>query len=92
MYDAYNNIEDFIKHSIAGWTYASDNEKAIINEAVDNAREYAESSTLMVDLLERYNAEFEGACEFEQYFDELDTYGLEFNQVFSILLIYGLEG
>ena len=92
MYNAYNNIEDFIKHSIAGWTYASDNEKAIINEAVDNAREYAASNPLMIDILARCNAEFDGACEFDDFDDELDTHGLEFNQVFSILLIYGLEG
>ena len=92
MYNAYNNIEDFIKHSPAGWTYASKDEKAIINQAVDNAREYAASNPLMVNFLERYTAEFDGACDFEQYFDELDTYGSEFNQVFGVLLIYGLEG
>ena len=91
MYDAYNNIEDFIKHSIAGWTYATKDQKAIINEAVDNAREYAASSPLMVDILERYNAEFDGACDFEQYFDEIDSHGSEFHQVFGVLLIYGLE-
>ena len=95
MYEDYNNLEEFTRFSIAGWTYATEEERDIINKAVDNAREYAAGSALMVDLLDRFTGEnflVLSEDEIEASHDLLDGFGKEFNDVFMVLSIYGLEG
>ena len=88
MFEKYSKIEEFIRATPAGWKFASKREKRIINEAIANAKDYAKGNDLMNNLLKRWDAELNGAGDFDALDRVLDRQDRTFIEVFEVLNTY----